>query len=65
MSNERRKRIEQVRHKEIARHMAIFSNNSLAPQLKENSKRRLIELNVLDETGVINNSDRGLAGITD
>ncbi len=52
MSKERKKQIEEARQKEIAKHMAIFSNSMIAPQLKQSSRRRLIELNVLDERGV-------------
>ncbi len=62
MSNERLKRIKELRQQEIARHMAIFSNRRLAPKLKKNSKRRLIELNVLDERGVLRSGNEVLTG---
>lgn len=62
MSNERLKRIKELRQQEIARHMAIFSNRRLAPKLKKNSKRRLIELNVLDERGVLRGGNEVLTG---
>lgn len=62
MSNERLKRIKEIRHQEIARHMAIFSNKSLAPKLKESSKRRLIELNVLNERGIFQVGNEALNG---
>jgi len=52
MSKDRKKQLEEARQKEIAKHMAIFTNRMIAPQLKESSKRRLIELDVLDERGV-------------
>ncbi|HEY9606577.1 MAG TPA: hypothetical protein V6C85_33520 [Allocoleopsis sp.] len=62
MSNERLKQIKELRQQEIARHMAIFSNRRLAPKLKKNSKRRLIELNVLDERGVLRGGNEVLTG---
>lgn len=59
MSNDRKKCLEKVRQKEIAKHLAIFNNDRLAPKLKESSKRRLIELNVLNESGVLVNGNKG------
>ena len=53
MSKERRTQLEKARRNEIAKHMAIVNNERIAPQLKTSSKRRLIELNVLDESGVL------------
>jgi hypothetical protein len=53
MSKERRSQLEEARRNEIAKHMAIVNNERIAPQLKTSSKRRLIELNVLDESGVL------------
>lgn len=53
MSKERKSQLEEARRNEIAKHMAIVNNERIAPQLKTSSKRRLIELNVLDESGVL------------
>ncbi|MBD2014754.1 hypothetical protein H6F96_12350 [Microcoleus sp. FACHB-53] len=52
MSKARKQQIEEARQQEIVKHMAIFTNSMIAPQLKQSSKRRLIELNVLDESGI-------------
>lgn len=60
MSKERKKRLEEARRKEIAKHMAIFNNQRIAPRLKTSSKNRLIELNVLDEKGVIADRNKTL-----
>ncbi len=51
MSNERKRQLEEARQREIVKHMAIFNNDRIAPPLKVSSKRRLIELNILDENG--------------
>ena len=62
MSNVRKRQLEDTRQKEIAKHLAIFSNDRIAPKLKASSKRRLIELNVLDESGdVLKNGEAMLA----
>jgi hypothetical protein len=53
MPKERKAQLEEARRNEIAKHMAIVNNERIAPQLKTSSKRRLIELNVLDESGVL------------
>ena len=60
MSQERKKHLEEARQKEIAKHMAIFNNAMISPKLKESSKRRLIELNVLDESGFFTNGEKAL-----
>jgi len=53
MSKDRQAQLEEARRNEIAKHMAIFNNERIAPQLKTSSKRRLIELNILDESGAL------------
>lgn len=56
MPNARKQQIEQARQKEISKHLAIFSNDRIAPSLKVSSKLRLIELNVLNENGVLSHN---------
>jgi hypothetical protein len=56
MPNARKQQIEEARQQEISKHLAIFSNDRIAPPLKVSSKLRLIELNVLDENGALHNN---------
>lgn len=51
MANDRKQQLEEARQREIVKHLAIFNNDKIAPPLKGCSKRRLIELNILDERG--------------
>ena len=53
MLNERQRKLEEIRKKEIAKHLAIANNIGIAPKLKISSNRRLRELHVLDGNGVI------------
>lgn len=52
MANDRKQQLEEARQREIVKHLAIFNNERIAPPLKGCSKRRLIELDILDERGV-------------
>ena len=57
MANDRKQQLEEARQREIVKHLAIFNNDRIAPPLKACSKRRLIELNILDERGVFKYND--------